>query len=122
MNSRSVNLENSSFPIPLALVCNLFNSTNDSSTLETIKPFQIIQWNSDIFVGKTQCCNLSKNPKLFIEFLFSENANFSWVRDMANALINVEELNVITVDWGELVGGLYKTAVSNIHVAGKKSY
>lgn len=39
MNSRSVNLENSSFPIPLALVSNLFNSTDDSSTLETIEPF-----------------------------------------------------------------------------------
>lgn len=41
---------------------------------------------------------------------------------MANGLINAEDLNVITVDWGELVNGFYRTAVSNINVAGKKSY
>ena len=39
---------------------------------------------------------------------------------MANALIKAEDINVVTVDWGDLVDGLYNKAVANINIAGKK--
>ena len=58
--------------------------------------------------------------KFFIEFLNSENGETWWVRDMANALIKAEDINVVTVDWGALVDGLYNKAVDNINIAGKK--
>ena len=42
---------------------------------------------------------------------FLENGNATWMRDMANALVGLENMNVITVNWGDLSMGRYYCVV-----------
>ena len=74
------------------------------------------------FIARLFVKHPTKTPysKLFVEFLNSESGDSWWVRDMANALIKAEDINAITVDWGDLVDGLYNKAVDNINIVGKK--
>ena len=50
---------------------------------------------------------------------FLENGNATWMRDMANALVGLGNMNVITVNWGDLSTGRYDCVVEkNMPVAG----
>lgn len=41
---------------------------------------------------------------------------------MAEELVKVEDMNVVTVNWGDIVGGFYHTAVNNMYKAGNEVY
>ena len=50
--------------------------------------------------------------------MFSEDGDVWWLRDMAKELVKVADMNVVTVNWGDIVGGLYDSAVNNMYKAG----
>ena len=41
---------------------------------------------------------------------------------MAKELVKVEDMNVVTVNWGDIVGGFYHTAVNNMYKTGNEVY
>lgn len=60
----------------------------------------------------------SSLPTKFIIHGFIQNADRSWIRDMKNTLLRVEDLNVITVDWRKGADFPYAQAASNCQIAG----
>ena len=54
--------------------------------------------------------------------MFPEDGDVWWLRDMANELVKVADMNVVTVNWGDIVGGLYASAVKNMYKAGNHVY
>ena len=36
---------------------------------------------------------------------FTENGDAEWLRLMAKELVKVEDMNVVTVNWGDIAGG-----------------
>ena len=54
--------------------------------------------------------------------MFSEDGDVWWLRDMADELVKVADMNVVTVNWGDIVGGLYASAVKNMYKAGNHVY
>ena len=57
-----------------------------------------------------------------MRFIFTENGDAEWLREMAKELVKVEDMNVVTVNWGDIVGGFYHTAVNNMYKAGNEVY
>ena len=50
---------------------------------------------------------------------FLENGDATWMRDMANALVGLENMNAIAVNWGDLSTGRYDCVVQkNMPMAG----
>lgn len=54
--------------------------------------------------------------------MFPEDGDVWWLRVMANELVKVADMNVVTVNWGDIVGGLYASAVKNMYKAGNHVY
>ena len=50
--------------------------------------------------------------------MFSEDGAVWWLGDMAKELVKVADMNVVTVNWGDIVDGLYDSAVNNMYKAG----
>lgn len=61
------------------------------------------------------------NPSLPTKFIvhgFFNSASMSWIIDMKSALLNTENMNVITVDWSGGSGLPYTQAASNTQIVG----
>ena len=59
---------------------------------------------------------MSFRPKHYAEYWFThpaflENGNATWMKDMANVLVGLENMNTITVNWGDLSTGRYDCVV-----------
>ena len=48
---------------------------------------------------------------LLYKIIILENGDSEWMRDMANALLKLNNINVITVNWGDLSSGVYQWVV-----------
>ena len=51
-------------------------------------------------------------------YTLSESGDTPWLSNMADALLKLEDLNVITLNWGDISVGSYTKVVFNMYRAG----